>query len=784
MAHHSGSLITLPASAFDGRQKFLDAIRITCKDSTINLGAFVNGSVIAEYAAHLKESYWSLFSEGEEAGRDFFVATHLGHQADEYWILSEDVHIWRNKLLCGEDHRYLVMEDELRNFNLSLNERLLNWKALKETLKIYFELSMGFAQNVVPFSLATSFVVARILRNATAAEDVWTEGSIGLLYSKERCVGKSLTLQILALGQGIPRRSHRLFLSGGNQLSSGTSTKKVNESVARTSFVVMVDDPNISTQFGEFLLQAQGGLLQGSAQQGLTSAKGSILLSANSKEVSRIIGRVIRINYRGANENDALAVDVDKLHNELLPLVQRNKGLLLAWSMRFMPIWDVLFETFVKNTTAILGRLLPQQQNRWTKGVSCVIFAFTLLRMSIGEEGVTEDAILEFANAADKEPSEPGFIFKLEQVIRERVQKEPSKILTWLNPCVNVSSNGVYVKAFGLKSSVLEQTPHFTHLEMIEDLKSKVDQVTTSSMWFSKSDCSDAGLDDLSKRSDKTQQHRGRKFPIAHFSPEIISLVKKACGLEKEGDGESRDTQREDQYTDCLTASEQEIVKNLESLIKAKIEAMEDRCREGQDDSGMQEILESIEVIQKGLTPRSKAILEKYTPRRLKAFQLGFECGSRKSGNDDSRISPPTPATTNAGGSGTLSSEGGNKKTVGNTPSAALLESADNTACKKRLFTEGAVGVLESQGAVSSAGTQKSQPKHKKMRRYIYCICKEERSKEEENSMLVCETKARKHCPGKGYYHMTCLGLRSLPRQKIWLCDSCKQSSGKKSTKC
>ncbi len=49
--------------------------------------------------------------------------------------------------------------------------------------------------------------------------------------------------------------------------------------------------------------------------------------------------------------------------------------------------------------------------------------------MSIGEEGVTEDAILEFANAADKEPSEPGFIFKLEQVIRERVQKEPSKVI-------------------------------------------------------------------------------------------------------------------------------------------------------------------------------------------------------------------------------------------------------------------------------------------------------------------------------------------------------------------
>ena len=49
--------------------------------------------------------------------------------------------------------------------------------------------------------------------------------------------------------------------------------------------------------------------------------------------------------------------------------------------------------------------------------------------MSIGEQGVTEDAILEFANAVDKEPSEPGFIFKLEQAIHERVKMEPSKVI-------------------------------------------------------------------------------------------------------------------------------------------------------------------------------------------------------------------------------------------------------------------------------------------------------------------------------------------------------------------
>ncbi|KAL9977979.1 hypothetical protein ACROYT_G015448 [Oculina patagonica] len=51
------------------------------------------------------------------------------------------------------------------------------------------------------------------------------------------------------------------------------------------------------------------------------------------------------------------------------------------------------------------------------------------LRMSIGEQGITEDAILEFADAVDKEPSEPGYIFKLEQAIHERVEMEPSKVL-------------------------------------------------------------------------------------------------------------------------------------------------------------------------------------------------------------------------------------------------------------------------------------------------------------------------------------------------------------------
>lgn len=52
------------------------------------------------------------------------------------------------------------------------------------------------------------------------------EGLIGMLYSVERNVGKSSTLQILAKGQGIHVNgivAHPLLCSGGDQTISGVS---------------------------------------------------------------------------------------------------------------------------------------------------------------------------------------------------------------------------------------------------------------------------------------------------------------------------------------------------------------------------------------------------------------------------------------------------------------------------------------------------------------------------------------------------------------------------------
>ena len=61
------------------------------------------------------------------------------------------------------------------------------------------------------------------------------------------------------------------------------------EVLSRTTLVVMIDDPLFSKTLGEFLQQIQGGLSQGSANSGICTPKGSILISSNSDAVERYL---------------------------------------------------------------------------------------------------------------------------------------------------------------------------------------------------------------------------------------------------------------------------------------------------------------------------------------------------------------------------------------------------------------------------------------------------------------------------------------------------------------
>lgn len=64
--------------------------------------------------------------------------------------------------------------------------------------------------------------------------------------------------------------------------------KMLMQILQSTTLTCFVDDPKWTEALGEFLLQVNNGLLQGSTQTGLNAPKGSIFLSTNLSECTCI----------------------------------------------------------------------------------------------------------------------------------------------------------------------------------------------------------------------------------------------------------------------------------------------------------------------------------------------------------------------------------------------------------------------------------------------------------------------------------------------------------------
>ena len=56
----------------------------------------------------------------------------------------------------------------------------------------------------------------------------------------------------------------------------------IRDTLSRTNLLVMVDDPIISTNLAELILQVQSGLTMGSRNAGVGAPGGSLLLTSNS----------------------------------------------------------------------------------------------------------------------------------------------------------------------------------------------------------------------------------------------------------------------------------------------------------------------------------------------------------------------------------------------------------------------------------------------------------------------------------------------------------------------
>ena len=62
---------------------------------------------------------------------------------------------------------------------------------------------------------------------------------------------------------------------------------KIREILSKTTLLVMIDDPVITNNLSEFLLQAQSGLASGSKHSGILNPRGNLLLTSNFKTGDR-----------------------------------------------------------------------------------------------------------------------------------------------------------------------------------------------------------------------------------------------------------------------------------------------------------------------------------------------------------------------------------------------------------------------------------------------------------------------------------------------------------------
>ena len=61
----------------------------------------------------------------------------------------------------------------------------------------------------------------------------------------------------------------------------------IRDTLSKTNLMVMIDDPVISTNLAELLLQVQSGLTMGSRNAGMATPGGSLLLTSNSTVTQR-----------------------------------------------------------------------------------------------------------------------------------------------------------------------------------------------------------------------------------------------------------------------------------------------------------------------------------------------------------------------------------------------------------------------------------------------------------------------------------------------------------------
>ncbi|KAM7438751.1 hypothetical protein ABFA07_011794 [Porites harrisoni] len=227
----------------------------------------------------------------------------------------------------------------------------------------------------------------------------------------------------------------------------------VMDKVSKTGLVTFLDDGQMTATLAEFLLQLQGGLIQGSSTQGALVPRGSVLLSSN---------------YVEPESTGGYSKDVEHAISMLMSHVQNNKGLLTLWAVRNDSLFQAAIEhNIVSGVSAILSEALPAYQPRWLKGVARVIVIQAILYLTTRHPITLLEIIQQHVSFQDT-LIKKSFLTPLQKIqlaIYSDIKANPSKsmVLSWLHPSVNVNTqNGggkSFVPGIGIRAKSTDRWP-------------------------------------------------------------------------------------------------------------------------------------------------------------------------------------------------------------------------------------------------------------------------------------------------------------------------------------
>eukprot|EP00794_Sanderia_malayensis_P020874 gene20874-22926_t len=749
--------IVLSYDAFLGHVRFAHAL-----EAGFGAGLVVNGSLtkadLSDYLVFLKEDQLA-----NNANKLFRVANHTGYMGDNYWFLSKEIQIQGGALLPANEVKYLTKPGhQLSNSFLAIAEELFDKSICLEINGRILHLSKSFNQNQANLLLAMSFTMARLLRLSMCSSEEQQNGEANvLLLHGPKNVGKTLTQHVVHFGQGGLDLCHNLLLSGGNQTTSGTSTIQIMECAKKCNFVMQLNDVTNSKLLGESLLQIHEKLQQGSLKRGLNSPMViGILMSANTKEPTRLKGRVMRVEYHRSHQSMA---DEEKLV-ELKAICTRYKGFLTSWVIHHGELWLAMHHHVVPNVSCILQQCLPRKQKRWCNGMAVVLCTHALYLVTLKEDGMLAHHLLNVIQSQDEESmEEKTLVEKLEENIIRKIQANETHIFTWLNWHFKVQclSTKTRVCAIAIKSGIV--TEEFTDIsshELHTYLEDQVKNGWSVSVTFAK-DSDGCTPIELSQRANNTTSTRAHKIPIRVFSKDMEKWLE--FGL---NGGEKPEENRKTTF-EQLSDEQMAQIEKIDDTIKQKFQEMNENPN-ATADNDTDNLLDII-------SPKRRKLIESMTPRRRKAFYEGLQYGLQKQLHnredidavgeiDEEDFCQSTPRRQ-------LSFP---NETIGVFPCGSSMSRASGCqgqvedVVNESTSEDEAIGIVLPLPMVTSTPADESV----KRKRSIYCICKQKKSPEEENEMVKCESR-RKDCPGKGYYHLGCLNMDTLPDFSPWRCSHC-----------